>query len=102
MSQRKNKAKYRERKARRTPLESRIDLVEWVRVRSHMSRGRARKVIMAGSLKVDSHIIGYKQAKLIDGGGIKVPEFLVPAEWRGRIEVVKPEWLGKAMEAVNG
>lgn len=91
MSERKNKAKYRERKARRVPLEARIDLVEWVRTRAHMSRGRARKVILAGSLKVDSHIIGFSQANLLSGGAIKVPAFLVPAEYRGRIQVVRPE-----------
>lgn len=102
MNARKARTSYRERKARRKPLEARIDLVEWVRARSNMSRGRARKVILAGSLKVDSHIIGYRKAHLIDGGGIKVPEFLVPAEYGPRIRVVKPEWLSKAQGVIDG
>lgn len=100
MSQRKNKAKYRERKARRVPLTERIDLIEWVRGRARMSRGRARKVILAGSLKVDSHIIGYKEAQLLNGGSIKVPEFQVPAEYNTRIQVVRPELFDKVEHAL--
>lgn len=69
-----------------------IDLVEWVRQRAHISRGRAAKVILAGSLKVDSHTIGVTRIKTHDGHKRLLNRY-VPADLRGRIEVVKPEWM---------
>lgn len=94
MSQRNSPEAKRARRARRTlrkgVLPAYIDLIDWVKIRSNLSTRRAVGVILAGSLKVDSHIIGVKE---IGPAKMKVLDRYVPADLRGRIEVVIPEVL---------
>lgn len=91
MSQRNSPEAKLERRARRSlkqPPAGYIDLIAWVKDRAHVSTRRAVAVIMEGTLKVDSHVIG--RAK-IGKTGLKVLDRYVPASYRGRIEVVVPE-----------
>lgn len=82
-----------ERKAHKAQLPARIDLIEWVKMRSNLSTGKSVAVILAGSLKADSHTLGVKTLKNLDGTPRKVFERYVPAELRGRIEVHTPKEL---------
>lgn len=98
MSQRNSPAAKRQRAIRRSLAKGRlptsINLIEWVKIRAHISTGRAVKVIMARSLMVDSHVIGVGQDKF---GSYLKP--VVPAELRGKIVVVEPKSLKEARES---
>lgn len=96
MSRRNTLEAKRERRALRAlkkgKVETHIDLIEWVRMRARMSRTRAQSVILAGSLTVDSHPIGFIEVKGLREP-LKIPQLRVPSDYRGRIQVVTPEEL---------
>jgi hypothetical protein len=61
-----------------------IDLIDYVKMRTRCTTGMAKKVILAGSLMVDSHPIGYK---LHDGDRKELHPY-VDAKFRDRITIV--------------
>lgn len=82
------RARSRRKAITKGRLPAYIDLIQWVKMRSNISTGLARKVILAGTLRVDSHTIGVVKT---ERG--KVFQQFVPAELRGRIQVIEPESL---------
>ena len=90
MSARNSLEAKRARRLRRSltkgTLPSYVNLIEWVKVRSHLSTGRARKVLMSGALKVDSHPVGYRTVK-----GKKYLNVLLPAHMAPRIQITDIE-----------
>lgn len=60
-----------------------IDLVEHIRLRTRCTRGIARRIILAGMVRVDSHSVGFKYNR----DGTKVLDPRIPAEHRGRVMV---------------
>lgn len=73
-------------KNKRQPLEAKIDLVEWIKMRERVSTKGAMTLIWAGCVRVDSHKIGVREER-----GRKFIDRYVPAEYRGRIVVVEPD-----------
>lgn len=63
-----------------------IDLIAYVRARTNCTAGTARKVLMSGALRVDSHPVGFTREK----GDVKVLAPLLDAKHRGNIQVVDP------------
>lgn len=92
MSSRNTLENKRTRRARRTLRKGRlpayINLIEWIKMRGPFTTATARKIILSGALKVDSHVLGFEEKN-----GIKVLKPLVPADLRGRIQIVLPETL---------
>jgi hypothetical protein len=72
-----------------TPL---IDLVDYVRLRTRCTAGRARAAILAGALTVDGQPIGFVEVddKAKKDNKIKVLTQYVRADLRDRIVVVNP------------
>lgn len=68
-----------------------LSLYEFIRTRQSMSRGKAEKIIMAGCIKVDSHVIGVRMVTDDEGFKFRVVDPFVPAEWRGRIRIGNPD-----------
>lgn len=97
MSQRNSLANKRLRRAERStrkPLPAYIDLIQWVRSRSSVTAGEARRIILAGTLKSGSHTIGVKE--LPGPNKIKVLDRFVSASHRGEIQIVMPEALNES------
>jgi len=55
------KATRRNKKALRVSPPGYIDLIQYIKDRVNVSTGTARAVIMAGTLRIDSHILGVEQ-----------------------------------------
>jgi hypothetical protein len=95
MSARNTLEAKRARRARRTltkgVLPAYINLIEWVKLRSGLSTRQAQNVLLHGSLRVDSHPVGY-----VEENGKKFLKVLIPAEMRDRIQIVEPEALKNA------
>lgn len=72
-------------RALKVPLPGYIDLIQWVKLRSRVTTGDAIRLILAGVLHVDSHVIGMQEI-----GPRKVLQRFVPADYRGRIRIVEP------------
>lgn len=88
----------REAKRRRRTLNSLantppgyIDLVAYVKTRTHCSTGMAHKVLLAGALRVDSHPVGVKSYK-----DRKVLDPYLPAHLYSRLTVQMPKELKDA------
>lgn len=71
-----------------------IDLEEYVMVRAKCSRATAKKVILSGAIRIDSHPIGFKLTK--NDGKEYAP--MIPAKHRDALTVVAPEFLSKLQE----
>lgn len=67
-------------------LPRRVDLVQWVKMRSSCSTGQARRLIMSGALRVDSHPVGYKLLK----NDFKMFDPLIDADIAKRIQIIDP------------
>lgn len=67
-----------------------IDLIEWLQMRHRMSKGKARGIIMAECVKVDSHVVGKRIVTDERGFSHLVCDPYIPASVRGRITVVDP------------
>lgn len=80
------KARRLRRSITKGTLPRRVDLVQWVKIRSSCSTGQARRLIMAGSLRVDSHPVGFKILK----GGHKIFDPIIDADLAPRIQIVDP------------
>ncbi len=68
MSKRPIEQKQRNRVAkmlRKRPLDSKIDLVQWLIDRGHArTRAEARKIILAGRVRSESHTLGVKEVEI--------------------------------------
>jgi hypothetical protein len=74
------------RSLRNTPP-THIDLIDYVKLRTRCTTGMAQKVILSGSIMVDSHPIGFKwEGK--GGNARKVLHPYVDAKFRDRITFV--------------
>ncbi len=87
------KAVRRNLKLLRAPLPAYVDLVEWIRMRYPMSRGRARAVLLAGALQVDSHVVGRAEVTRPDGTKQTVVDRHIASSLCDHITVVEPEHL---------
>lgn len=71
-----------------------LDLVEYLQAHRHAdSAGKARKIILAGRVKANSHTLGIAQVPKMVGNTVVMEDTvapLVPADLRGSI-VVLPE-----------
>lgn len=89
MSKRPTDAKKRNKiiKALRTTPATKIDLIDYIKLRTRCSTGTAQKVILAGALTVDGEPIGI--ATVISGSGQthKVVQRYVPSEMRDKIVI---------------
>lgn len=63
-----------------------IDLIDYVKMRTRCSTVMAKKVLLAGALRVDSHPVGYKLHK----NGAKELDPFLPAHLQDRIVVQMP------------
>lgn len=83
-------AEKKARKLRRSitkgTLPRRVNLVDWIKMRSSCTTGQARRLIMNGALRVDSHPVGYKVVR----GGHKIFDPLIDADLASRIQIVDP------------
>lgn len=61
-----------------------IDLIEYVKVRTRCTTTMAKRVLMSGALRVDSHPVGFK---ILDRSGKKELDPYLPAEYRHRITI---------------
>lgn len=77
----------REKKALRNTPQGYINLIDWIRERSSVTKQDAAKLLLAGVLRVDSHKVGYK---VLDGER-KVLAPFVTSDVRGRITLHDPE-----------
>lgn len=68
-----------------------IDLIQYVKDRTHCSTVMAQRVLLAGALRVDSHPVGYKLYK-----DQKVLDPYLPAHMASRIIVSVPKELKDA------
>lgn len=68
-----------------------IDLEEYVMIRAKCSRDVAKKVILSGAIRVDSHPVGFKRVK----GDRKEYAPMIPAKHRDALNVVTPEFITK-------
>lgn len=89
------------RKLLRTPTETFIDPVQWLKDRGHaQTSGEARRLVLDGRLKSESHTVGIQQVRKINEAGThyvrdpKTGEFemedavaLVPARLRSTLRV---------------
>ena len=91
---RENKKRRRVAKALRPSLPAYINLIEYVKDRTRCTNGTARQVLLQGVLRIDSHPIGYKWQKY-NGRDVKVIDPLLPAEYRDKIVISKPEEAGE-------
>lgn len=82
------KAQRRLQKSIRIGLPAYIDLIEYVKDRTHCTSGTAEKLLLRGTLMVDSHPVGFKWKK-INGKNQRVLDRYLPAEHRTKIRVVK-------------
>ena len=80
------KATRRNKKALRVSPPGYIDLIQYIKDRVNVSTGTARAVIMAGTLRIDSHILGVEHTKQGD-----VFKRYIPADLRSRIEIHVPD-----------
>lgn len=64
-----------------------IDLIEFVKIRTHCTTGMAKTVLLAGVLRVDSHPVGYRWIS-----GRKELDPYLPAKHRGQIVA---QWSGE-------
>lgn len=60
-----------------------IDLIHYVKLRTRCTTGTAKRVLLAGALKMDSHPVGYKLTKK----GKKILDPLISADLRDRIVI---------------
>ncbi len=67
-----------------------IDLIDYLKLRTRCTTGKAKAALMAGVLYVDSHPIGYKWEKNQYGESVKVLDPYVPAHLRGQIQYRDP------------
>lgn len=75
------------KKLRATPQEW-IDLVDYVKFRTRCTSGMARKVLMSGALRVDSHPVGFKWVKdPLTDESVKVLDQYIDAKHRPNIVV---------------
>jgi hypothetical protein len=69
-----------------------IDLVDYLRTRGHASTtGEARKIILAGRVRADSHTLGVRRVPTMDGDKVAMVDIvdpLIPADLRGAIQVL--------------
>lgn len=63
------------------------DLIWWVKLRARMSTRAARKLILAGQLKVDSHTVGIKTVQTLNGP-LNILDRYIPAEQGHRVRMV--------------
>lgn len=84
-----NKKRQRVLKSLKTELPAYIDLIDYVRSRTRCTEATARKVLLSGALRVDSHPVGYK----FDANGKKYLDPYIPASKRADIRIVKPKEL---------
>lgn len=68
-----------------------LSLFDYLRIRQSMSRGKAEKIIMAGCIKVDSHVVGVRVIRDDDGFQTRVVDPFVPADWRFRLRIGNPD-----------
>lgn len=75
-----------------------IDLIDYVKLRTRCTTGMARKVILSGALKVDSHPVGFKWEAdpMRPGSTIKVLYPYLDAKHRGNITIQMPKDLKDA------
>lgn len=77
----------------RRPLLSRIDLVDWLRVRGHaQTGGAARDMILDGRVMSESHVVGIAtEPRLQPDGTVRDTKVVsrVPASLRGSLRVVE-------------
>lgn len=72
---------------RATPPEW-IDLIDYVKFRTRCTTGMARKVLMSGALRVDSHPVGFKWVNdPMTGESVKVLDQYIDAKHRSHITV---------------
>lgn len=69
----------------KAPLTSYIDLIGYVKLRSRVSTGMAKKVLLSGALKVNTNPVGFKY----DKRGKKHLDPCIDAKWRDDLVVVK-------------
>ena len=66
-----------------------IDLVRWLIDRKEADTvGAAKKIIAAGRIKSDSHVIGLKTVSLDDGKTVQIPVRFVSARYRHTMSVI--------------
>jgi len=84
------------KKLRATPPES-IDLIDYVKFRTRCTTGMARKVLLSGALRVDSHPVGFKWVpNPMTGESMKVIDQYIDAKHRGSIRIQWDEAEAKA------
>jgi hypothetical protein len=93
MAKRPIEAKKRRKviKALRTTPPAKIDLIHYIKLRTRCTTGMARKVILAGALRVDDEPIGIARVLTPAGKHIDVVQRYVPAELREKIVIVDPD-----------
>lgn len=100
MSKRNSLESKRERKALRALRVSPpgyIDLVEWIRMRSNVTRSTARAILASGAIHSDSHVVGQLQLKSKDGQVRRIlASPIIEASHRPDLHVVTPEGLDAA------
>lgn len=75
-----------------------IDLIDYVKLRTRCTTGTAKKILLSGALKIDSHPVGFKWEAdpMRQGEVIKVLYPYLDAKHRGNILIQLPEELKNA------
>lgn len=87
------------RSIRKGRLPAYINLIDWIKLRVRCTTGQAKRALLAGALRVDSHPVGVKTVKDYLGKDVTVVDPFLPAEFRNRIVVVKPDVLDQGEAA---
>lgn len=74
-------------------LPAQVDLIEWIKLRANVTTTEAVNLILAGTLRVDSHKIGIHHTPR----GPRLNRY-VPADVARRIQIVVPEVLHESDE----
>lgn len=88
----KKAARVRKALGRRTPPPANIDLVDWLITRRYaQTRGGARKMLEAGKVKSESHVLGRVEMPVLEKGKVEnrwVAQPIVSAKYRDTLQVV--------------